>query len=181
LLGPSVKCWVALRLTQLTKLQGKQGDNPCSTAAQEFPVPATFLRSSHTSAVPRSAICLLLLCLKLASSVSKPGTPSALMPMISCLIIFTRCGHSLKVMPISLPAGGIKEAFTKAYAARHTLPEPNASRRAKSEQPVWQRRFWERVIRDDADYAVWSRPHGTGRIQALPIGSREATWRPTGE
>ena len=48
----------------------------------------------------------------------------------------------------------IKEAFTKAYIRDHPLPEPSASRRAKGEQPIWQRRFWEHVIRDDADYAA---------------------------
>jgi len=30
----------------------------------------------------------------------------------------------------------------------------NASRVAKSEQPIWQRRFWGHVIRNQQDFAV---------------------------
>jgi putative transposase len=48
----------------------------------------------------------------------------------------------------------IKEAFTKPFVRQHQSSEPNASRRAKGEQAVWQRRFWEHVIRDDTDYAA---------------------------
>ncbi len=48
----------------------------------------------------------------------------------------------------------IKEAFTKAYIRDHSPMEQSASRHAKGEQPIWQRRFWEHVIRDEADYAA---------------------------
>ena len=48
----------------------------------------------------------------------------------------------------------IKEAFTKPFVRQHLPSEPSASRRTKGEQAVWQRRFWEHVIRDEADYAA---------------------------
>jgi putative transposase len=48
----------------------------------------------------------------------------------------------------------IKEAFTKPFVRQHLASEPSTSRRAKGEQAVWQRRFWEHVIRDEADYAA---------------------------
>ena len=48
----------------------------------------------------------------------------------------------------------IKEAFTRAYIKTHEVPHPSASRRFKGEQSIWQRRFWEHAIRDDADFAA---------------------------
>jgi putative transposase len=48
----------------------------------------------------------------------------------------------------------IKEAFTRAYLKTHAAPERNASRFAKGEQAIWQRRFWEHTIRDEADFAA---------------------------
>jgi putative transposase len=47
----------------------------------------------------------------------------------------------------------IKEAFTRAYIKAYEAPYRNESRRSKGEQGIWQRRFWEHVIRDDADFA----------------------------
>src|SRR5262245_46991258 len=47
----------------------------------------------------------------------------------------------------------IKEAFTRAYIKMHGALDRNASRQSKGEQAIWQRRFWEHVIRDDADFA----------------------------
>jgi putative transposase len=48
----------------------------------------------------------------------------------------------------------VKEAFTKPYVRQNSVFEPSASRRAKGEQAVWQRRFWEHLIRNDTDYAA---------------------------
>jgi putative transposase len=48
----------------------------------------------------------------------------------------------------------IKEAFTRAYLKTHEAPVRNESRRSKGEQSIWQRRFWEHVVRDDADFAA---------------------------
>ena len=47
----------------------------------------------------------------------------------------------------------IKEAFTKAYLKQRHPPDINASRRKKCEQGLWQRRFWEHLIKDDKDFA----------------------------
>jgi len=48
----------------------------------------------------------------------------------------------------------VKEAFTKPFVRIHAPTERSASRRAKSEQAIWQRRFWEHVIRDETDFGV---------------------------
>lgn len=49
----------------------------------------------------------------------------------------------------------IKEGFTKAWVKRWGLTDVNASRRAKGEQALWQRRFWEHAVRDDDDFAAY--------------------------
>jgi len=43
----------------------------------------------------------------------------------------------------------IKSHFTRAYDEKLI---PSKSRRNKKEQAVWQRRFWEHLIRDENDY-----------------------------
>ena len=48
----------------------------------------------------------------------------------------------------------IKEHFTRAFAECHSLPARNASRRARGEQTVWQRRYWEHLIKDDRDFTA---------------------------
>jgi REP-associated tyrosine transposase len=48
----------------------------------------------------------------------------------------------------------IKEAFTRTYLKTHAAPERNESRRGKGEQAIWQRRFWEHVVRNDEDFAA---------------------------
>jgi putative transposase len=48
----------------------------------------------------------------------------------------------------------IKEAFTRAYMKRHRVPEPNGISSDKGKQAVWQRRFWEHLIRDDRDFST---------------------------
>jgi putative transposase len=48
----------------------------------------------------------------------------------------------------------IKSHFTRAYLQVHSTTKPDASRAAKGEQAVWQRRFWEHVIRDARDFAA---------------------------
>jgi putative transposase len=45
----------------------------------------------------------------------------------------------------------VKSYFTKKCDHEHKNT-PNASRKKKNEQAVWQRRFWEHLIRDDEDY-----------------------------
>jgi len=48
----------------------------------------------------------------------------------------------------------IKEAFTRAYIRTHGVLERSESRRSKGEQGIWQRRFWEHAIRNEADFAA---------------------------
>ena len=48
----------------------------------------------------------------------------------------------------------IKEAFTKPFVWQRQQLDRSTSRLAKGEQAIWQRRFWEHVVRDEADYAA---------------------------
>ena len=47
----------------------------------------------------------------------------------------------------------IKEAFTRAYCHTHIVPERTEVARARGEQPVWQRRFWEHMISNEREFA----------------------------
>jgi putative transposase len=47
----------------------------------------------------------------------------------------------------------IKSRFAKALPKQERL---SAVRAARTERGIWQRRFWEHLIRDEADYAVIS-------------------------
>ena len=73
--------------------------------------------------------------------------------------------HAAVVLPdhlhvvLSLPEGDadfplrwqqIKGRFTKALPHR---PSCSAGQAARREQPVWQKRYWEHLIRDDDDHA----------------------------
>ncbi len=48
----------------------------------------------------------------------------------------------------------LEEAFTKPFVRSHEPMYRDMSRRAKNEHPIWQHRFWEHVIRDEAGYPV---------------------------
>ena len=48
----------------------------------------------------------------------------------------------------------IKEAFTKPFIRLHQPVGRSLSRQARGEQAIWQRRFWEHVILDEADFAA---------------------------
>jgi putative transposase len=45
----------------------------------------------------------------------------------------------------------IKSAFSRGLARAEPIPP---SRAAKSERGIWQRRYWERTIRDEDDFAT---------------------------
>ncbi|HLE18900.1 MAG TPA: transposase [Syntrophales bacterium] len=45
----------------------------------------------------------------------------------------------------------VKKGFTKRVKGRIETPLPNQSRLRRRESAVWQRRFWEHRIRDEAD------------------------------
>ncbi len=44
----------------------------------------------------------------------------------------------------------IKQHFSRAICSREVL---DAVRRRRGERGIWQRRFWEHLIRDENDYA----------------------------
>ena len=46
----------------------------------------------------------------------------------------------------------IKERFTKQIVKRQVPVSTGPARRARGEQAVWQRRYWEHLIRDDRDF-----------------------------
>ena len=48
----------------------------------------------------------------------------------------------------------IKEAFTRSYTRHIRLPPRDEGRRARGEQAVWQRRYWEHLIRDERDFSA---------------------------
>jgi putative transposase len=48
----------------------------------------------------------------------------------------------------------IKEAFTKALVKRYEPLVVSEGRQARGEQGVWQRRFWEHLIRDEDDFGT---------------------------
>ncbi len=65
----------------------------------------------------------------------------------------------------------IKETFTKSFIRNREIPRPNASRCTKGEQAVWQRRFWEHMIRDESDFSqhvdyIHSNPVRHGLVSA---------------
>jgi putative transposase len=75
--------------------------------------------------------------------------------VIDALVILPDHFHLLMTLPVddanfSQRISTIKSAFSK-HLPKH---EPiNTSRSAKRERGIWQRRFWEHMIRDDADFA----------------------------
>ena len=48
----------------------------------------------------------------------------------------------------------IEEAFTRAYVKKIGAPERTEVDRTRGERNIWQRRFWEHLIRDDRDFAA---------------------------
>ena len=67
--------------------------------------------------------------------------------------------HSLWTMPDGDANFGsrwrlIKEACTRTYCKCYGSQERSEVARARGEQPVWQRRFWEHLIRDEPDFSA---------------------------
>ena len=48
----------------------------------------------------------------------------------------------------------IKEAFTKSFVKRYETRVVTERRQARGERGVWQRRFWEHLIRDEDDFGA---------------------------
>lgn len=83
---------------------------------------------------------------------------------------------------LRLPAGDadfskrwrlIKSVFSRHVDGPDTLP---ASYARRGEKGIWQRRFWEHVIRDDADYR-WHRSHVLLAPVREGLVSRPELWR----
>jgi putative transposase len=77
----------------------------------------------------------------------------------------------------------IKSLFTRAVVAHNRRYEPNR----RGEYALWQRRFWEHTVRDEADLARHirlhslqsrqTRPRGAGqRLAALILSSVREAW-----
>ena len=47
----------------------------------------------------------------------------------------------------------IKEEFTREFLKRNAARDRTEASRARGEQLIWQRRFWEHTIRDETDFA----------------------------
>jgi len=68
--------------------------------------------------------------------------------------------HAIWTLPaddadFGLRWGWIKRLVTRAVAVDYERPDwRNASRVARRESTLWQRRFWEHQIRNDADFAA---------------------------
>ncbi len=66
--------------------------------------------------------------------------------------------HFLWTLPLgdgnySKRVGRLKVLFTRALRGKHLLPQDvSISRQKHRESDVWQRRFWEHTIRDEADW-----------------------------
>jgi len=88
----------------------------------------------------------------------------------------------------------IKEGFTRGYLKTHEHPQRSESRRAKGEQGIWQRGFWEHAIRDEADFAAHldyihinpvkhglAPPLAIGLTRRFKIGSRVAVMTSGGD
>jgi putative transposase len=74
---------------------------------------------------------------------------------IDAMVVLPDHFHLLMTLPpddanFSLRIGAIKSQFSRTQPKTETI---HASREAKRERGIWQRRFWEHLIRDDRDYA----------------------------
>ena len=48
----------------------------------------------------------------------------------------------------------IKEGFTRSYVSEFGETQRSDRRRARGEQAIWQRRYWEHLIRNDRDFTA---------------------------
>ena len=74
---------------------------------------------------------------------------------IDAMVVLPDHFHLLMTLPpedanFSMRIGLIKATFSRMLPKRESI---RASRATKRERGIWQRRFWEHLIRDDRDYA----------------------------
>ena len=76
--------------------------------------------------------------------------------VIDALVLLPDHLHCLWTLPAEDDDFSSRWMSINREFTRHCAPQCKApvspARRAKREQAVWQRRFWERCIRDDADF-----------------------------
>ena len=78
---------------------------------------------------------------------------------LEALVVLPDHLHALWQMPpndasYSMRWRLVKEAFTRSYMRRFGIPDATPTQQGRGEQTVWQRRFWEHLIRDDSDFAA---------------------------
>lgn len=85
------------------------------------------------------------------------ATTRAEMPFeITAAVVLPDHLHFLWTLPptdtnYSQRVGRLKVLFTQSLRSKQALPQVSISRRKHRESDVWQRRFWEHTIRDQAD------------------------------
>lgn len=74
---------------------------------------------------------------------------------IPAMVVLPDHLHALWVLPIGDVNFATRWALIKAGFSRGlpTIERVSNSRRHKGERGIWQRRYWEHMIRDDEDYA----------------------------
>ena len=74
---------------------------------------------------------------------------------IDAIVILPDHLHAIWTLPPDDAAFAKRWALIKAVFSRNLPPteQRSASRRKKGERGIWQRRYWEHLIRDDDDYA----------------------------
>jgi len=73
---------------------------------------------------------------------------------IAAAVILPDHLHCIWVLPDGDSAFSVRWSLIKAYFSRHIEKgeEIFQSRRKRGERGIWQRRFWEHLIRDEMDY-----------------------------
>ncbi|MBS4099324.1 MAG: transposase [Sulfuricella sp.] len=77
---------------------------------------------------------------------------------IDAMVVLPDHLHCLWTLPEYDADFATRWMLVKSHFSRHCdarfKSSPSAARRAKGEQTVWQRRYWEHQIRDEADFAA---------------------------
>jgi putative transposase len=79
---------------------------------------------------------------------------------IEAMVLLPEHFHAIWTLPdgdaeFSVRLAVIKKEFTKSWLASGGVEQPRSeSRQRNRRRGVWQRRFWDHVIRDEADFAA---------------------------
>jgi putative transposase len=76
---------------------------------------------------------------------------------IDAIVVLPDHLHCIWTLPPGDADFAIRWRLIKTWFTKHCNPalraEPNRARTAKSEQALWQHRYWEHMLRDEADFA----------------------------